>query len=85
MGKNENIIAQDLCEIKDALQTQDKIKLDEQCEILAKEIKKYSVKPNILDKLTEVSNFSDIESSSKMTSEERIKKINQLVEILTSR
>ena len=84
MGKNENIIAQDLCEIKDAIQTQDAIKLSEQCKILTKEIAKYPIKPNIIDKLKKVSNYSESTSSNR-TSEEKIKEINELVEILTFR
>ncbi len=83
MEKNENIIAQDLCEIKDALQTQDKIKLDEQCKILSKEIKKYAVKPNIIDKLNEVSDYSDLSQFKSL--EDKIQEINELVSILTSK
>ena len=84
MGKNENIIAQDLCEIKHAIQTQDITKINEQCEILGREILKYSVKPNIIDKLKDISNYSESSSLSK-SSEEQIKEINDLVDILTSK
>ena len=48
MAKNERIIAQDLSEIKYALQICDTSKIDELCEILTREIKKYPVKQILL-------------------------------------
>lgn len=83
MAKNERIIAQDLSEIKYALQICDTSKIDELCEILTREIKKYPVKPDIVDRLEAISDYSNTSSSTKST-EEKIKEINKLVIILTS-
>jgi len=59
MAKNERIIAQDLAEIKHVIQTQDTVKINELCKILAREIKKYPVKPNIMDRLEHVSEYTE--------------------------
>ena len=81
MGKNERIIAQDLAEIRHALQTNDLSKILELCEILTKEIKKYHVKPDVVDRLEKVSGYSD---SPSIVFDEKINEINNLIEILTS-
>ena len=83
MAKNERIIAQDLAELRHALQVCDRMRLHESCEILAKEIKKYPVKPDILDKLEMLSKLTDYDGSSKFT-ENKINEITVLIDILVS-
>ena len=83
MAKNERIIAQDLAELRHALQTHDRVQLQESCKILAKEIKKYPIKPAINDRLERLSEWADWYSSSKLT-EEKIKEITVLIDVLVS-
>lgn len=80
MGKNERIIAQDLAELKHAIQTQDTPKINELCEILSKEIKKYPVKPDVITRLEKVSNYS----KSSLDSDKKIKEISDLIDVLIS-
>jgi hypothetical protein len=80
MAKNERIIAQDLAEIKNAIQTHDSTRILELCEILAKEIKKYPVKLDVVNRLEAVSDYSDTSSSSEST-EEKFQEIDELIDI----
>ena len=81
MAKNERILAQDLAEIKHAIQTNVLAKINELCEILAKEIQKYPVKPDIMDRLEKVSNYPRLTD---VSSDEQVKEIEILIEILIS-
>ena len=83
MAKNERIIAQDLAEIKHAIQTQDTVKLNELCKILGREIKKYPVKPNITDRLEHVSGYTE-SSTLNMSVDEKVKEVRDLIDILIS-
>ena len=80
MAKNERIIAQDLAELKHAIQTQDTPKINELCTILSKEIKKYPVKPDVITRLEKVSNYS----KSSLDSDKKIKEISDLIDVLIS-
>ncbi|MGI9568040.1 MAG: hypothetical protein ACR2LL_13665, partial [Nitrosopumilus sp.] len=81
MAKNERIIAQDLAEIKHALQIHDASKITELCGILTKEIKKYPVKPDIFDRLDRVSRYSD-NSLFVNSNEDKVKEVDELINIL---
>ena len=83
VAKNERIIAQDLAEIKDAIQSHDSTRILELGEILAKEIKKYPVKPDVVNRLETVSDYSDTFSSAESI-EEKIQEIDELIDILIS-
>ena len=82
MAKNERIIAQDLTEIKGAIQSNDFEKLSELCKVLRKEIKKYPVKPDIFDRLEKITGY-DI-SPSNLSIHEKILEIDNLVDLLIS-
>ena len=85
MGKNERIIAQDLTEIKGTFQQYtDPEKLREPCIVLAKEIKKYPVNPEISPRIEKISLLSESSSFSTSLVEDTIKEIDELVEILIS-
>ena len=83
MAKNERIIAQDLAEIKNAIKIHDAEQLSELCQILTKEIKKYHVKPDVIDRLEQVSFYSKTFSSTDSNTE-KIKEIDELINILIS-
>jgi hypothetical protein len=83
MAKNERIIAQDLSEIKHAIQTQETAQISELCKILSREIKKYPVKPDIVDRLDQVSRFPESPTSN-TSSDQKIKEIADLIDILIS-
>jgi hypothetical protein len=83
MAKNERIIAQDLAEIKHAIQIQDNTKINELCEILSREIKKYPVKPDIMNRLEHISNYPET-STLNISLYEKIKEVSDLIDILTS-
>ena len=83
MAKNERIIAQDLAEIKHAIQVHDTDKIQELCNILTKEIKKYPVTSNLIPRLEIVSRYSNISLQEKSL-EEKTREIDDLVDILTS-
>lgn len=82
MAKNERIIAQDLTEIKGAIQSNDYEKIDELCVILIREIKKYPVKPFIFDRLENVARYN--QSTSNLSIKEKIREIDNLVDLLIS-
>lgn len=81
MAKNERIIAQDLAEIRAAIQSQDIARFNEMCEILAKEMQRYPVKPDLTERLEKISKYSD---SSDYPPDQIIKEIGFLIDILTS-
>ena len=83
MAKNERIIAQDLAELKHAIQTQEDAKISELCKILSREIRKYPVKPDIFYRLEHVSCYSE-SSTLNISSDEKINEINDLIDILIS-
>ena len=83
MAKNERIIAQDLAELKYALRLDDSEKIQELCDILTKEIKKYPVTPNLIPRLETVSRYSNVSPEEKSL-EEKTREIDDLVDILTS-
>lgn len=83
MAKNEKIIAQDLAEIKHALQTSDTTRFYEMCEVLTREIKKYPVKPDVVSRIKKI-----IEHPSqplKISLDKKVEELNDLIEILISR
>ena len=82
MAKNERIIAQDLAEIKGAIQDQDYSRLDELKKILKREMRRYPVKPDVMGKLEIISNYSN-EMKIQQTDQLVINEINELIEILT--
>ena len=84
MAKNERIIAQDLAEIKHSIQIQDSPKINELCEILTREIKKYPVKPDVIDRLKQVSSYSGSSSALNISLDEKVKEVKDLIEILIS-
>ena len=85
MAKNERIIAQDLTEIKGTFQQySDPEKLREPCIVLAKEIKKYPINPEISPRIEKISLLSKSTSFSTSIVENTIKEIDELVEILVS-
>ena len=83
MAKNERIIAQDLAEIKHAIQTQETAQISELCKILSREIRKYPVKPDILNRLEQISCYPE-SLTLNISSDEKIKEINNLMNILIS-
>ena len=83
MAKNERIIAQDLAELKYAIQTKNTQDIENLCNVLKREISKYPVKYDITNRLESLANYSktfDVDSSI----EEEIKEITNLIELLTS-
>lgn len=85
MAKNERIIAQDLTEIKGALQQySDPKKIYDLCTILSREIKKYPIDPKVSSRIEKISLPSKPSSLSKQFIEDAIKEIDELVDILIS-
>lgn len=83
MAKNERIIAQDLAELRNAIQTENAEDIVNLCHVLKREISKYPVKEDVTDRLELVANYcdsSDVDSSSK----KQITEITNLIAILTS-
>ena len=83
MAKNERIIAQDLAELKHALQTNNAEDIQNLCHILKREISKYPVKHDIADRLESVANYSELPAFD-VSIDEQINEIKTLIEILTS-
>jgi hypothetical protein len=81
MAKNERIIAQDLAELKHAIQIQDVGKITESCGILSRDVKKYPVKPELVARLERVSCYSEV-STLTVSLDERTKEIGELIDIL---
>ena len=83
MAKNERIIAQDLAELKYAIQTKNRQEIENLCNILKREISKYPVKHDITDRLESVANYSKTFDNTSSV-DKQINEITNLVEILTS-
>ena len=83
MAKNERIIAQDLAELRYALQTENTNDIENLCHILKREISKYPVKQDLIGRLESVTNYYDA-STVDLTLDEQITEITNLVDILTS-
>ena len=84
MGKNERIIAQDLSELKHALITNDNAKMTELCGVLRRDMKKYSVKNNIVARLEPVSEYSAIDLTDQNSVNEKVKILDELIAVLIS-
>ena len=83
MAKNERIIAQDLAEIKHAIQTKNLEDIENLCDILKREISKYPVKYDVTDRLESIANYSKT-SGVDSSIDDKINEITKLIEILTS-
>ena len=83
MAKNERIIAQDLAELRYALQTENTNDIENLCHILKREISKYPVKPGITSRLESVTDYCNI-SDVDMTLDAQLDEITSLIDILTS-
>jgi len=81
MAKNERIIAQDLAELKHAIQTQDITKITESYKILSRDIKKYPVRPELVTRLEHMSSYSEV-STSNESLDEKIKEVSIIIDIL---
>ena len=84
MGKNERIIAQDLSELKHALLTDDYAKLTELCDVLTRDMKKYSVKDDLKSRLEPVSEYSTVNSTNQNAVNEKVKILDELITVLIS-
>ena len=83
MAKNERIIAQDLAEIRHAIQTKNMDDVENLCNILKREISKYPVKEDVTYRLELVANYYD-SSDVDLSSKKQITEITNLIAILTS-
>ena len=83
MAKNERIIAQDLAELRYAIQTESAEDVENLCRILKREISKYPVKQDVTDRLKSVANYS-YSSTTNLPSHIQITEITDLIDILTS-
>ena len=84
MGKNERIIAQDLSELKHALLTDDHAKITDLCDVLTRDMKKYSVKDDLKSKLDPVSESSTANSTDQSSVNEKVKVLDELITVLIS-
>ena len=83
MAKNERIIAQDLAELRNAIQTENAEDIVNLCHLLKREISKYPVKEDVTNRLELVSNYYD-SSDVDLSSKKQITEITNLIAILTS-
>lgn len=83
MAKNERIIAQDLAELRNAIQTKNAEDIVNLCHILKREISKYPVKEDVTYRLELVANYYD-SSDVDLSSKKQITEITNLIAILTS-
>ena len=83
MAKNERIIAQDLAELRNAIQTKNTEDIVNLCHILKREISKYPVKEDVTYRLELVANYYD-SSDVDLSSKKQITEITNLIAILTS-
>ena len=83
MAKNERIIAQDLAELRNAIQTENAEDIVNLCHLLKREISKYPVKEDVTNRLELVSNYYD-SSDVNLSSKKQITEITNLIAILTS-
>ena len=84
MGKNERIIAQDLSEIKHALFIDDHAKITELCDVLTRDMRKYSVKDDLKSRLELVSEYSTANSTDQNSVNEKVKVLEELITVLIS-
>lgn len=84
MAKNERIIAQDLSELKHALITDDHAKITELCDVLTRDMKKYSVKDDLKSRLELVSEYSTTNSTDQNSVNEKVKVLDELITVLIS-
>ena len=84
MGKNERIIAQDLSELKHALLTDDHAKITELCDVLTRDMKKYSVKDELKSRLEPISEYSTVNPTDQNSVNEKIKVLDELITVLIS-
>ena len=84
MGKNERIIAQDLSELKHALITDDHAKISELCDVLTRDMKKYSVKNDLASRLTQISEYSSGNLTDQNYINEKVQILDELITILIS-
>ena len=77
MAKNERIIAQDLAEIRNAIQTQSP-ELDELCKILSRELEAYPVSQRLTDKIQKITDKDFCKDDANA-----VKEITKLIENLT--
>ena len=84
MGKNERIIAQDLSELKHALITGDHAKMSELCDVLARDMKKYSIKNDLASRLEQISEYSNFDLTDQNFVTEKAKILDELITILIS-
>ena len=84
MAKNERIIAQDLAELKYAIQTKNTEDVENLCHILKREITKYPVKQDVMGRLESVATYYKI-SDTDFTTDAQIHEITSLIGVLTSR
>lgn len=83
MAKNERIIAQDLAELRNAIQTENAEDIVNLCHVLKREISKYPVKEDVTDRLKLIANYYD-SSDIDLSSKKQITEITNLITILTS-
>ena len=84
MAKNERIIAQDLAELRHAIQTKNAQDVENLCRILKREISRYPVKQDIVGRLESVANYHDSPDAD-LPSDVQIAEITNLIDILTLR
>ena len=84
MGKNERIIAQDLSELKHALLTDDHAKITDLCDVLTRDMKKYSVKDDLKSRLEPISEYSTVNSTDQNSVNEKVKVLDELITALIS-
>ncbi|MCA9828506.1 MAG: hypothetical protein KC444_09015 [Nitrosopumilus sp.] len=81
MAKNERILAQDLAELKHAIQNQDAARTAESCRIISRDVRKYPVKPEIIARLEHVLGNLEMPIPS-ASPDEKIDEIGTLIDIL---
>ena len=81
MGVNENIIAQQLTDIKDNLEDRDIGKVFQLCDELKMNIEEYPVDESIISRLKTIADIPE-PSTSNLSLNDRIKEIDELIDIL---
>ena len=84
MGKNERIMAQDLSELKHALITNDHARISELCDVLTRDMKKYSVKDDLVSRLEQIPKYAAADLTDQNYVNEKIKDLDGLITILIS-
>ena len=83
MAKNERIIAQDLAELRHAIQTQNVEDIGNFCQILKREISKYPVSLDLTGRLNSIADYHNT-SDVDLPLDERVNEITNMIDILTS-